>query len=58
MTMEDIRALEEETKKELDEERSKVSLFVLYSCALSSGVELLTSSPVLGKVFPCGQCSQ
>ena len=27
MTMEDIRALEEETKKELDEERAKVSCF-------------------------------
>ena len=51
MTMEDIRALEEETKKELDEERSKVSLFL---CS----VELSTSSPVLGKVFPGGQCSQ
>ena len=25
LTMEDIRALEEETKKELDEERAKVS---------------------------------
>lgn len=28
MTMEDIRALEEETKKELDEERAKVGLYV------------------------------
>ena len=26
MTMEDIRALEEETKKELDEERAKVTV--------------------------------
>ena len=37
MTMEDIRALEEETKKELDEERSKVSLPLLVYSELSSG---------------------